>query len=84
MLTPAEGAPVFELLAIRSRPFVVKVPVHEPPEPMFDTVPTVALVEVKPVGTPVPAGEQLPDAVSQISTFTDLIVVAAAAVKTNV
>jgi hypothetical protein len=83
-LTPADGAPVLEALAIRIRPFVVNVPVQVPPLPMLDTVPTLAPVLTKPVGSPTLAGVQVPDAESQISILTDFIVVAETAVKTNV
>lgn len=78
------GEPVLELFAIRRRPLVLKVPVHVPPEPIPLIVPTVALVDVKPEGTPVPAGEHVPDAESQRSMFTDFMVVDCGGVNVNV
>jgi hypothetical protein len=78
------GEPVFELLATRRRPLVVNVPVQVPPEPIPLIVPTDALVDVKPDGTPVPEGEQVSDAESQMSMLTDFMVVLAAGVNVNV
>jgi hypothetical protein len=78
------GVPVFELLAMRSRPLVVKVPVQVPPEPMPLIAPTAAPVVERPEGTPVPAGEQDPEAVVQISILTDLMVVVWPTVKPKV
>lgn len=79
------GVPVLELLAIRSRPFVENVPVQLPPEPIPLIVPTEAPVVSRPDGTPVGVtGLHEPDAVVQISTLTDLMVVEAATVKSKV
>jgi hypothetical protein len=69
---------------MRKRPLVVKVPVQLPPEPMPLIVPTDAPVESNPDGTPVPAGEHVPDDESQMSMFTDLIVVDVGGVNVNV
>lgn len=81
----ALGDPVFEALAKRIRPLVVKVPVQLPPLPKPETLPTVALVVVRPAGTPVgPVGSHVPDAVVQISMFTDSTVVDVGGVKLNV
>ena len=78
------GVPVLELLAMRRRPFVVNVGVQVPPEPMPVIVPTPAPVVVSPAGTPVLAGVQVPEALSQISILTDLMVVAWFTVNPNV
>lgn len=75
---------MLEALAIRSRPFVVNVPVQLPPEPIPLIEPTAALVVVRPDGTPVPAGEHEPEAESQISMFADSMVVEEGGVNVNV
>lgn len=66
-----EGEPVFDAFAIRKRPLVVNVPVHVPPEPIPEIVPTAAPVVTRPDGTPVLAGVHVPEAESHISILTD-------------
>lgn len=78
-----DGEPVLEAFAKLIRPLVVNVPVHDPPEPIPEIVPTVALVLEKPEGI-FEGGAQVPEAESQISIRTDLMVVEVGGVNAKV